>query len=244
MATECPVCTMAWAQCGRPWLTRCGHMFCQACLHHWRGRHAESRFPCPTCRKPLQDADVLDVRAEPPAPVWPVPRPYRRAASQTEQPVATTGEAGGAWHVEHRSAHAGPERAEEGEEALAGIGREEVLSQYGCKVEHLVRHIKYLRGADPAAKCVVFTQWTVMQQLVHHALGSHHVGVRLVAGPRAKREQAIDAFLFNPAVAVLILCSATDDVSGTLPPRSAGQIGRPHRRLPQDSPSPTPTTSS
>lgn len=139
--------------------------------------------------------------------------------------MAATGEEGGAWHVEHRSTHAGAEAEGEGAGTLARIGKEEVLAQYGCKVEHLVRHIKYLRRADPTAKCVVFTQWTVMQQLVHHALESHHVGVRLVAGPRAKREKAIDAFLFHPAVAVLILCSATDDVSGTQPPTKARRSG-------------------
>lgn len=169
-------------------LTECGHVFCEACLDKWTKTHSK----CPSCKSLItrpkltrvtmvQSSSSSSSRSTLPKGVLDLEEFHRFLSSD-----ADTSNPRGVCQVP---------------DAIAQV---HVEGGYGSKIDNVVRHIRFLIQADPSVKCLVFSQWSRLLQLVSESLVLNQVGhVRLDSG--AANKSAVQEFKTNKDKHVFML---------------------------------------
>ncbi|PHH80486.1 hypothetical protein CDD82_1716 [Ophiocordyceps australis] len=162
-------------------MTVCGHQYCKECMTLWFQTH----HSCPLCKTALQRGDMHDVTLQ--------PRQLDRDGEQQHQ----------APKAKPRPRHSrGSIYTDVDADKLREISKIDLGgSSLTTKVEALVRHLLWLRDADPGAKAIVFSQYASFLRLLREALDRFHIGCASVddAGgiERFRSDAAVDAFLLH-----------------------------------------------
>ncbi|KAK7030788.1 SNF2 family helicase [Favolaschia claudopus] len=134
----------------RGFITHCAHVFCEDCMKAWIAKKQGNT--CPVCRvaidpEKLERFTVAERSAPPKAQAvaeddpQPVPKSRREIMYNMIDP-----------------------RIHEEIQAIQSFG------DYGAKIQTLVRHLSYIRNADPGAKSIVFSAWADSLYIVERAL--------------------------------------------------------------------------
>lgn len=168
-------------------LTVCGHQFCKECMALWFKAHHN----CPMCKRGLRPSNLHDITIK--------PQQLELRSEGAGQPAAGDGPAG-------RRAGAAPGQtaiyAEFKAEKLAEIQNVELDGpSFTTKVDTLVRHLMWLREADPGAKSIVFSQYRDFLGILRNAFRRFHVGHASVddaeGTARFKGDAAVEVFLLH-----------------------------------------------
>jgi hypothetical protein len=172
---ECPVCFESLVE--KPVMVLpCAHHLCEGCLKGLMGQRAQNN--CPKCRRKFHKKDVA--RAE--------GREGREGGEKGEDEDKVVVEEG---------AKADEEEDEEEEEEGP-----EVEGSWGTKVTALVREVLRLPAEE---KCLIFSEWDEMLDLVQEALSKNGVGFVRLKGERAagkarrefREEEEVRCMLLN-----------------------------------------------
>ncbi|KAF8630101.1 hypothetical protein AX17_005497 [Amanita inopinata Kibby_2008] len=174
-------CILCRCDFTRGFITQCAHVFCEGCLKTWLLK--KEGKTCPVCRVRV-DPDTIqrftvDEKKEspPPRPVngEPAPRSRRRIAYNIIDP-----------------------------QLFREIQSIECFGDFGSKVQTLVRHLLYLRSAEPGAKSIVFSAWADSLYIVQYALQENGIQCLRIDQKR-KGKSAAEKFKSDPDVSVLLL---------------------------------------
>ncbi|KAH9919617.1 SNF2 family N-terminal domain-containing protein [Fomitopsis serialis] len=80
----------------------------------------------------------------------------------------------------------------------------EAIGSYGSKINTLLRHLLYLKVADPGAKSIVFSAWADSLHIIQHALKRNDISCLRIDQQRRK-EHAAKKFRTDPTIDVLLL---------------------------------------
>ncbi|GJJ71560.1 E3 ubiquitin-protein ligase SHPRH [Entomortierella parvispora] len=180
-------------------LTECGHVFCEACLDKWTKTHSK----CPSCKSQIARPKLTKVTM------------VQSSASSSSRSIAP--KEGVCLEDFHRSLSIDSDTT-----TLRGvcqvpdaIARVRIESGYGSKIDSIVRHIRFLIQEDPSVKCLVFSQWSRLLQLVSESLVLNQVGhVRLDSG--AANKSAVQEFKSNKDKHVFMLHAKSQSAGLTL----------------------------
>lgn len=123
-------------------LTVCGHQFCQGCIRLWFRAHRN----CPVCKTHLSASNLHDIVLKP---------QQLRIHSDAANGVAGAEAAHELRRGVHPRASIYSEFSSEKLEAIRNI--ELHGPSFTTKVDALVRHLLWLREADPGAKSIIFS---------------------------------------------------------------------------------------
>jgi SNF2 family DNA or RNA helicase len=162
-----------------PLAAECGHVYCRVCvLEYIESIDATARCPKIGCDRPL----TLDFDQTAPSTIGMDPN-----LESSSQSVAS----------------AAPKRATRG--ILSRIDKNNFRTS--SKLEALREEIDKMLESDPTAKCLVFSQFTSLLDLIEHRLV--HTGVRvlrLTGGMTLpQRDAVIGAFMRDPTATVLLM---------------------------------------
>jgi len=79
-----------------------------------------------------------------------------------------------------------------------------VKGDLGSKVNAVVREVLILERREPAAKCIIFSQWEEVLQIIEHGLAENDVSYVRIQG-RVKYDQNLTMFRRDPSVRVLLM---------------------------------------
>ncbi|KAG0055381.1 hypothetical protein BGZ83_008773 [Gryganskiella cystojenkinii] len=148
-------------------LTECGHVFCETCLEHWTKTHSK----CPSCKSLISRTKLTRVT---------MVQSSALSSSAIKNPLPEGVPSLEAFHNALATGKQNPGAIHEVPSAITKIRIEE---GYGSKIDSLVRHIRFLIQADPSVKCLVFSQWSRLLQLISESLVLNQIGhVRLDGG--------------------------------------------------------------
>ncbi|KAJ7281752.1 SNF2 family N-terminal domain-containing protein [Mycena rebaudengoi] len=145
-----------------------GHVFCEDCMKAWVKR--KEGKTCPVCRLAI-DPDTLE-RFAVEAPELPKRPKNTEAAPKSRREITYN--------------MINPKIFRE-------IQTQPSFGDYGNKIQHLVRHLLYIRTSDPGAKTIVFSAWADSLFIVERALQEN--GIRcLRIDQNRKGEPAVKRF--------------------------------------------------
>ena len=218
---ECPVCqeevdgSTAAAELA---VLPCGHKLCVSCTDALvsrappppTNRHGPKCFKCPTCRErtPADEINYVSV-AGARARVERVAAPPRAGTSGTPEPESQR-------LLRDMDSSIGTEQ-----EQLAFEASVAVKGSWGTKIDAVARRALWLldgnrRGADPATKILVFSEWEDALRVTAAALRANGVAVAHPGGGGKKLRDAVAAFAQTkrneraPSSAPSEFASATD----------------------------------
>ncbi|CAA7263986.1 unnamed protein product [Cyclocybe aegerita] len=172
----CILCRYDFA---RGFITQCAHVFCEICMKQWLNRREGKT--CPVCRVPVDPKTVqrftINENEAPPQPVAgePAPQSRRRIVYNTI-----------------------------GTHTFDKIQNMETYGDFGSKIQTLVRHLLYLKQADPGAKSIVFSAWADSLHIVELALQDN--GIKCLRIDQTSRgEHAVHKFRKDKDTLVLLL---------------------------------------
>ncbi|ETP34563.1 hypothetical protein F442_17138 [Phytophthora nicotianae P10297] len=170
----CAVCLQEFPQ--RRAVLLCAHVFCTRCVSDLKGgrQHARKHIRCPTCRRVCPVDNITVV-------------------------------------VEQLASESTSTRSEDlsQNEAVSEVPRQPALPQrnsgsLGSKLDALLARVEILRQENPAVKCLLFSQWSQMLELVMQPL--RRVGVRcFMYGTKRQLPKLLEQFQACPAACVLAL---------------------------------------
>lgn len=130
--------------------TVCGHEFCRKCLNKWLRSHGT----CPICKQRINQGEVYSLT--------------HLTEAEKEQKELLNSEVKLQDDIKHQGSIYKPV-----EKSLISTIRSSAyssLENFGTKLDHMMRHLKWLRLTEPGAQVVVFSQWAEMLKLVGAAL--------------------------------------------------------------------------
>lgn len=178
----CVICQMPFST---GVLTVCGHQFCKECMMLWFKTHKN----CPVCKRPLKQDNLHNITLKP------------QQLQVHNETVHRPGE------PSERKQHLnGPNSttiySEFNEEKLTEIKNIELDGpSFTTKVDALVRHILWLREADPGAKAIVFSQYRDFLHILQTAFRRFRIGFASIDEPNGitkfKSDAAVECFLLH-----------------------------------------------
>ncbi|KAJ3508855.1 hypothetical protein NLJ89_g5529 [Agrocybe chaxingu] len=172
-------CILCRCDFARGFITQCAHVFCEVCMKQWLNRRDGKT--CPVCRVPVDPKTVqrftINENEAPPQPVAgePAPQSRRRIVYNT---IST--------------------------QTFDKIQNMETYGDFGSKIQTLVRHLLYLKQADPGAKSIVFSAWADSLHIVELALQDN--GIKCLRIDQTSRgEHAVHKFRKDKDTLVLLL---------------------------------------
>ena len=125
-------------------LTVCGHQYCKQCIALWWHSHKS----CPVCKKKLTQADLHDITYKP-----------QELSIHADDLSLSTQERES---ISRKSAI----YSEFSKNKLVEINQIELDGSFTSKVNTLARHLIWLRETDPGAKSIIYSQVTLLQNLL------------------------------------------------------------------------------
>ncbi|KAG0036681.1 hypothetical protein BGZ82_003869 [Podila clonocystis] len=178
-------------------MTECGHVFCEHCLLEWTKNHHK----CPSCNSLISRRQLRRVAMSSSALANNTPseeRPVETAAtSSNSAPEKSLVKASS--HISHV-----PEI----------IRRMPIQDGFGSKIDSIVRHIAYLVREDSSIKCLVFSQWATLLNLIGDSLNNNQIGFVRLDGSSART--AVKEFKGNVNKHVFMLHAKSQSAGLTL----------------------------
>ncbi|KAG0333750.1 hypothetical protein BG000_008918 [Podila horticola] len=150
-------------------VTECGHVFCEHCLMEWTKNHHK----CPSCNSVISRRQLKRVAMSSSALANNTPSeevPVETAASSSKS-APETSLVQASSHISHV-----PEI----------IRRMPIQDGFGSKIDSIVRHIAYLVREDSSVKCLVFSQWATLLNLIGDSLSNNQIGFVRLDGSSAR----------------------------------------------------------
>ncbi|KAJ6485956.1 SNF2 family N-terminal domain-containing protein [Mycena sanguinolenta] len=164
----------------RGFITQCAHVFCEDCMKAWVAKKQGNT--CPVCRVAIDPSKLERFAvAEQPAPPAaegasePVPKSRREIVYNMIDPAI-----------------------------LSKIQAMPSFGDYGNKIQTLVRHLSYLREADPGSKSIVFSAWADSLFIVERALQENGI-LCLRIDQKRQGMPAVKHFASSEDINVLLL---------------------------------------
>ncbi|KJE88535.1 hypothetical protein CAOG_009287 [Capsaspora owczarzaki ATCC 30864] len=209
--TECPICMDVATGENEGVISRCGHVFCRACLvaylENGLRRNVNDKATCPTCRQPIDQRQVVPLAA--------IQKSMSKKPSadeeQGEGALADDDEDGDDEIAktlvpvnlgttlnprEHQNLtrvqdvmNGGAAAAPSLRDLLQLQYRFEQTAQSSTKIKYLTSRIHATLKEDPSLKILVFSQWTSMLDLLEPALQEAHIFFSRFDGSMSMREK-------------------------------------------------------
>ncbi|KAG6038333.1 hypothetical protein E4U41_004326 [Claviceps citrina] len=188
----CVICQMPFAT---GVLTVCGHQFCKECMTLW----FRSRHNCPVCKRGLKPSDLHDIAIKP-----------QQLQIRGEE-TSGTGTGSGSHAVQRQRQRQGQRQRPGRETAIYSDFSADQLAEiknidldgpsFTTKVDTLVRHLLWLRGSDPGAKSIVFSQYRDFLHILRNAFRRFRIGHASIDDAsgiaRFKQDAATEVFLLH-----------------------------------------------
>ncbi|KAG0001942.1 hypothetical protein BGZ79_003903 [Entomortierella chlamydospora] len=191
------LCLICRSQYDLGLMTECGHVFCEHCLMEWTKNHSK----CPSCnslisRRRLTRVTMSGSVAEPETDLTLTSETSEGSSSPSASLQSKV------YHV--NNLRLVPET----------IRRMPIEDGYGSKIDSITRHISYLVREDPEAKCLVFSQWNNLLQLLSESLTKNRIGFVKLTGASVKT--AVRQFKENQDKHVFMLHAKSQSAGLTL----------------------------
>lgn len=163
-------------------LTVCGHQFCKDCIMMWFKAHHN----CPVCKKKLTLPMLHDIT-------------LRKQDLKVHQEQSTSSRNP---DVPHRSRKSGI-YTEFSESKLSAIKNIPLIGpSYATKIDTMIKHMMWLREADPGAKCVIFSQFREFLAVLSRAFERYRIGFTSFENKKNgitkfKEDPAVECFLMD-----------------------------------------------
>ncbi|KAI0920308.1 hypothetical protein AcV5_010081 [Taiwanofungus camphoratus] len=177
-------CVLCRCEFSRGYITQCAHVFCETCLKAWLGRREGKA--CPVCRMAINTDQLQRFAIE------------QKSDLPQQLPVRIT-DSGPVPKSRRQIQYNYIDRG-----LLDDIEAMESYGSYGSKIQTLVRHLLYLKIADPGAKSIIFSAWADSLHIIQHALNRNGI-VYLRIDQNTGKENAAKTFRMDPNVSVLLL---------------------------------------
>lgn len=194
-ARLCVICQMPFVM---GVLTVCGHQFCKQCMTLWFKAHRN----CPVCKRGLKLSNLHDISIKPQQLRVKSEGEFARPVAAETRPEADSGTSRNhSGECDNREA-APRIYSDFNAEKLAEIQRVELDGpSYTTKVDTLVRHLMWLREADPGAKSIIFSQYRDFLGILRNAFrrfGIGHASIDEAGGIASFKEDAsVECFLLH-----------------------------------------------
>jgi E3 ubiquitin-protein ligase SHPRH len=167
-------------------LTVCGHQFCKECIQMWFRAHHN----CPVCKRKLQHSNLHDITLKP---------QELKVHSDNQREAAAAGDEARTTPTKSKKSTI---YAEFNPQQLAEIKNIELEGpSFTTKVDTLVRHLLWLREADPGAKSIVFSQYQEFMEVLRLAFRRHRIGFTSFSSAdgitRFKEDAGVEVFLLH-----------------------------------------------
>lgn len=178
-------------------MTECGHVFCEHCLLEWTRSHQK----CPSCnshisRRKLSRVAMSNSVLENNTLIEALGSDIAGSSSKTTSEISM---AQATNHINHV-----PEI----------IRRMPIQDGFGSKIDSIVRHIAYLVREDSSVKCLVFSQWATLLNLIGESLNNNQIGFVRLDGSSART--AVKEFNHNANKHVFMLHAKSQSAGLTL----------------------------
>ncbi|KAH8664302.1 SNF2 family N-terminal domain-containing protein [Xylariales sp. PMI_506] len=175
----CPICKDTYTLGA---LTDCTHEFCRDCITLWVKAHRK----CPLCKKALALSSLQDIV---------VKKPELKLHSESHSMLS--GE-----HISpHRNRKSGiyVDFSEANRRAIQDIQLDG--PSFATKIDTLIRHLHWLRQADPGAKSIIFSQFGGFLDILKRAFAKYKIGFSSFETKNGiimfKEDPAIECFLMD-----------------------------------------------
>lgn len=191
-------------------LAPCGHSFCAECLSSW----LSSQKSCPLCKRPMSVYDVHTF--------------VSGSGEQVEERTPQRNVGAAKLEITDSSISLDDEIQEDKHDHVRELFQPisnsfyneilniEIVRLYGVKIDMIVRLVKYLRGEDPSAQIIVFSQWLTVLKVLYTALTENGVTVASSTKLTNAMKADVNSFREDPEVACLLLHAKTDVAGLTL----------------------------
>ncbi|KAH9837867.1 SNF2 family N-terminal domain-containing protein [Rhodofomes roseus] len=169
----------------RGYITQCAHVFCETCLKEWISRREGKA--CPVCRVPIDSGQLQRFTIRDPKTETAPNAPQLIRANEVIPKSRR--------QIDYNYIDSG---------LFEDIQTMESLGSYGSKIDTLLRHLLYLKVADPGSKSIVFSAWADSLHIIQHALKRNGISCLRIDQQRGK-EHAAKKFRTDPDIAVLLL---------------------------------------
>jgi len=160
-------------------LTKCGHLFCFACLQIWLKNH----HTCPVCKERLTQND------------------WHKIATQKADILLRGTESS---HQDHAFSEAIYEAVDN--KVLQQIQLVELKASFGSKIDNLTRHLLWIKEQG-GAKSVVFSQWSDVLEVMERSFKLNGIGYVRFDQKQTKTNDAVQLFKTSRDVQVFMLHS-------------------------------------
>jgi len=160
-------------------LTKCGHLFCFACLQIWLKTH----HTCPVCKERLWHND------------W-----HKIAAQKTDVVLRGTESS----HHDHTFSQAIYEAVDR--KVLQQIQLVQLKASFGSKIDNLTRHLLWIKEQD-GAKAVVFSQWSDVLDVMERSFKLNGIGYVRFDRKQRKDDDPVRLFKASKDIQVFMLHS-------------------------------------
>ncbi|KAJ3069650.1 hypothetical protein HDU98_007299 [Podochytrium sp. JEL0797] len=165
---ECLVCKEPFEE---GWITECGHFYCDYCMRLWIPKHRK----CAMCKQRLTDLETQLTKV-----------------GQITRDIAAGGLVSNA--ARGGEVYAYP-RMEAGMQSRIQSLKLDSTDFFGTKTDFVLKHILSIVSMDPGAKCLIFSQWDAVLNVVAMGCDANGIGyVKMEAGAgRGKGKKGRDA---------------------------------------------------
>ena len=193
--TECPICFEEPME--EQSVTGCWHSACKKCLLNYIDEQIKKgELPtCFNCRKPINARDVFEVIKHEPDD------DEETAGSRLMGAIDLDADEG------EDELYRSTQQSETKKDKPIRISLRRVNQLSSAKINNLLSQLKKLKRAEPATKCVVFSQFTSFLDLLAPALQSSNIAFLRFDGSMNQKDRAktLTAFGTRPKFTVLLL---------------------------------------
>lgn len=188
---ECGICKMGYT---KGFLLPCAHAYCEVCTKAWITVHRK----CPLCNEPATAQTLTPVSFQMIQPLSGLLQTSSLSASQ---------------YIAASSRRQEEETADE--TFLKDLAKIRIDRSYGVKFDTILRHVIHLRGKDPAAKVLIFSQWQQVLAILKKAFSQN--GLRYVdLDSSVSKKDAVSRFTKDTNISAFFLHATSQSQGLTL----------------------------
>ncbi|KAI9335519.1 SNF2 family N-terminal domain-containing protein, partial [Obelidium mucronatum] len=187
---ECLVCKSPFDE---GYVTECGHFYCDYCMQQWIPKHRK----CAMCKNPIHDIQTQMAKVE---------NTKQKADDDTHLQKQDT------------SCVYLQQTMEVATQARISSLKLDSRDSFGTKTDFILRHLLHIITTEPTAKCLLFSQWDQVLNIV--AMGCVKNGIGFVkmsdAGRGKKKTDPVQKFLQDPDMKLFMLNAKSQSSGLTL----------------------------